>query len=112
MKTGMDHSGREITGIEYLRQRIQDAFLTVKGSVPLRRGYGSELRELLDKNVDDEFLVEAYERVVKTFINPDNGLDDCTFKRLEVSAESDIATLTVVVEFENEEIELKGLNYA
>lgn len=112
MKTGMNHQGQEITGIEYFQQRVEDAFQTVKGSIPLARGYGSDLNQLIDNNVDDDFIITAYEMVVDTFTNPANGLDDGKFKRLEVNVKNDKVTLDVWVKFNGEEVMLEGLNYA
>lgn len=111
-KTGMSHQGKTITGLEYFKQRVEDAFKTVKGSVPLARGYGSNLNKLIDNNVDDDFIITAYEMVVDTFTNIANGLDDGKFKRLKVNVNNDKVTIDVWVDFLGEEVMLEGLNYA
>lgn len=110
MKTGMTHEGKEITGIEYFQQRVEDAFKTVRGSIPLARGYGSDLNQLIDKNVDDNFIITAYEMVVDTFTNTANGLDDGKFKRLKVNVNNSKVNLDVWIDFAGEEITLKGLS--
>ncbi len=107
----MNHQGQEITGLEYFQQRVEDAFQTVRGSIPLARGYGSDLNQLIDKNVDDDFIFSAYEMVVDTFTNTNNGLEDGEFKRLEVNVSNDKVTLDVWVDFDGEEVMLEGLNY-
>ena len=112
MKTGMDHNGREIIGIAYLRQRIEDVFKFPRGQVPLSRGYGSDLHELLDRNVDDDFVITAYEMITDAFTNPANGLEDCLFKRMTTTVQNDQVTFNVWVDFEGEEVELKGISHA
>ena len=111
MKTGMNHQGQEILGIEYLHQRIQDAFITPRGSIPLSRGYGSNLNKLLDSNVDADFTILAYELIVDAFTNTENDLDDCIFKSMTLQSENDHVTFTVNIEYDGEEVKLEGLNY-
>ena len=110
-KVGMSHTGEEISGVEYLRQRIEDVLKTPKGSIVLARGFGSSMHELIDENVDSNFLMSAYEKVTDAFTSSENDLDDCEFKSMSVDSENDQVTFTVRVIYNNENITLKGVKY-
>ena len=77
MKKGMDRAtGREMSGLPYLRQRLADVVNTPIGTIVGRRAFGSRFFELVDRNVDDGFYMEAYTRLAEAINNPANGLDD------------------------------------
>lgn len=111
MKSGMSHDGREITGVEYLRQRIQDVFKTPLGTIPLARGFGSKHHQLIDENVTPNFYMSAYENTAEAFLNPDNDLDDAEFISMDIDSQDDIVTFTVRVKFNNNTVKLSGLTY-
>lgn len=86
MKTGTDRlTGAEIGGMAYLRQRLYDVINTSLGSLVGRREFGSRLYELVDRNVDARFHMDAYIRLSEAINNPANGLDD--FKLTEMLVE-------------------------
>ena len=86
MKTGTDRlTGAEIGGIPYLRQRLYDVINTPLGSLVGCREFGSRLYELVDRNVDARFHMDAYIRLSEAINNPANGLDD--FKLTEMLVE-------------------------
>lgn len=58
-------NGREITGIEHLRQSIVDILTTPIGSRVMRREYGSRLFELIDAPTNRETLVDIYAAVAE-----------------------------------------------
>jgi hypothetical protein len=86
MRSGMDYSGKPISGLAYLRQRIQDVIQTPKGSLVYARNFGSDFHKMIDQNVDDDWYMDVYIMLFDTFGNPDNGVDD--FKIGEVSITS------------------------
>ena len=85
MKQGFDAlSGKLIGGVDYLKQRLWDAFNTELGSLVGGRQYGSRLHEIIDKNVDRNFEMSVYVRVAECIANKHNGLDD--IRLVEMSA--------------------------
>lgn len=69
-------TGKQLTGIEYLRQRLADVINTPLGALVGRRDFGSRLFEIVDHNVDSRFQMDAYVRLADAINNPANGLDD------------------------------------
>ncbi|NJB67211.1 hypothetical protein GGQ74_000851 [Desulfobaculum xiamenense] len=53
-------TGRELSGIEHLRQSVRDILTTPIGSRVMRRDYGSRLFELVDAPLNGATLVELY----------------------------------------------------
>ena len=53
-------TGREINGVEHLRQSIADVLFTPLGSRVMRRDYGSLLTELLDAPVNRSTTLKLY----------------------------------------------------
>ena len=83
MKSGMSKAtGGTITGVAYLRQRLEDVINTPLGALVGRRDFGSRLYEMLDHNIDSSFRMSAYVRLAEAIANPANGLDD--FKLTEM----------------------------
>lgn len=77
MKQGTDAlTGKTIGGLDYLRQRLTDAFNTPLGSLVGAREYGSRLHEVVDRNIDRSFEMLCYVRVAEAISNPHNGLED------------------------------------
>jgi len=90
MKQGMDRrSGRLISGIPYLWQRLSDVISTPRGSVVGRRDFGSELFEMIDRNVDSGFYMEAYVRLAEAINSPANGLEDFRLTTMRVEQVSE-----------------------
>ncbi|WP_265041487.1 GPW/gp25 family protein [Wolbachia endosymbiont (group B) of Melanostoma mellinum] len=58
---GMNAStGKELEGIEHLKQSITDILTTPIGSRIMRREYGSRLFELVDKPINRDLTLEIY----------------------------------------------------
>lgn len=58
---GMNAStGKELEGIEHLKQSIIDILTTPIGSRVMRRDYGSQLFKLVDKPINRDFTLEIY----------------------------------------------------
>lgn len=58
---GMNAStGKELEGIEHLKQSIIDILTTPIGSRVMRREYGSRLFELVDRPINRDFTLEIF----------------------------------------------------
>lgn len=53
-------TGKELEGIDHLKQSIVDILTTPIGSRIMRRDYGSRLLELVDHPVNRDFTLEVY----------------------------------------------------
>lgn len=53
-------TGRELSGIDHLRQSIRDILTTRIGTRVMRRAYGSRLPELVDAPLNGDTLVDLY----------------------------------------------------
>ncbi|WP_265031288.1 MULTISPECIES: GPW/gp25 family protein [unclassified Wolbachia] len=58
---GMNAStGKELEGLNHLKQSIVDILTTPIGSRIMRRNYGSRLLELIDRPINRDFTLEIY----------------------------------------------------
>ncbi|WP_265022185.1 GPW/gp25 family protein [Wolbachia endosymbiont (group A) of Icerya purchasi] len=63
---GMDaKTGKELEGLEHLKQSIIDILTTPIGSRVMRREYGSRLFELVDRPINRDFTLEIYAAVAE-----------------------------------------------
>ncbi|WP_353273471.1 GPW/gp25 family protein [Wolbachia endosymbiont (group A) of Agelastica alni] len=63
---GMNAStGKELEGLEHLKQSIVDIITTPIGSRVMRREYGSRLSELVDRPINRDFTLEIYAAVAE-----------------------------------------------
>ncbi|NEV49595.1 baseplate assembly protein W [Wolbachia pipientis] len=60
MKGMSNITGKELEGIDHLKQSIIDILTTPIGSRIMRRNYGSRLFELVDKPINRDFTLEIY----------------------------------------------------
>lgn len=114
MKTGTNRdTGAEIGGIPYLRQRLYDVINTPLGSLVGRRDFGSRFFELVDRNVDARFHMEAYIRLSDAINNPANGLEDFRLSEMVVEREGPAHfSITIVGSTsEGETVEMDGIIY-
>jgi uncharacterized protein len=85
MKQGTDrNTGRLISGVPYLWQRLSDVIATPVGSLVGRRDFGSRMFEMLDRNVDPGFYMDAFVLLAEAINNPANGLDDFRLSTMRV----------------------------
>jgi hypothetical protein len=114
MKSGMSTTtGKMITGIPYLRQRIADVLNTPKGSLVGRRAFGSRMYQMIDKNVDQSFYMDVYTILAEALAAPENGLDDFKLDEMSLIKIADSHyQITVSGEYlpEGESIELEGID--
>ena len=89
MKTGTSREGKRISGLAYLRQRIKDVIETPKGSLVAEREFGSEFYQLQDKNIDQQFYMQAYVKLAEAINNPENGLDDFRLENMSIEVLDD-----------------------
>lgn len=67
--TGMNAAtGRPLSGINHIRQSLQDILNTPIGSRVMRRDYGSLLPELIDQPMNDVTLLQIYAAIVMAVI--------------------------------------------
>ena len=59
------NNGTALTGLDHLKQSIQDILTTPKGSRVMRREYGSDIFKLIDQPVNDEWRVDMYAAVTE-----------------------------------------------
>ncbi|WP_174515818.1 MULTISPECIES: GPW/gp25 family protein [unclassified Wolbachia] len=65
MKGMNKETGKELEGIEHLKQSIIDILTTPINSRVMRRDYGSRLFELVDKPINRDLTLEIYSAVAE-----------------------------------------------
>ncbi|WCR54407.1 MAG: hypothetical protein PG981_001429 [Wolbachia endosymbiont of Ctenocephalides orientis wCori] len=58
-------TGKELEGIDHLKQSIIDILTTPVNSRIMRRNYGSRLLELVDRPINRDFTLEVYAAVAE-----------------------------------------------
>ncbi len=89
MKTGTSRAGKRISGLAYLRQRIKDIIETPKGSLVAQREFGSNFYQLQDKNIDQQFYMQAYVKLAEAINDPANGLQDFRLENMSIEVLDD-----------------------
>lgn len=80
-------TGKTLSGIRHLRQRIADVLTTPIGTRVMRRDYGSRIFELIDNPTNERFKVEMTMAVYEAFNNPVNGLFDVVLNGATIHAD-------------------------
>ncbi|WP_341816888.1 GPW/gp25 family protein [Wolbachia endosymbiont (group A) of Agelastica alni] len=65
MRGMSNKTGKELEGLEHLKQSIVDIVTTPIGSRIMRREYGSRLSELIDRPINRDFTLEIYAATAK-----------------------------------------------
>lgn len=86
-------TGKKMSGLEHLRQRLRDAICTPKGSQVMRRDAGCGLFSLLDGNMDRGWMVQCYAAIAECIANPANGFEDFQLNSIEPEFVSENETL-------------------
>ena len=68
------HTGRELTGLEHLKQSIADILNTPIGSRIMRRDYGSRLFELIDAPINRSTVVDIVAETAEALMKWENRL--------------------------------------
>ncbi len=89
MKTGTSRTGKLVSGLAYLRQRIKDVIETPKGSLVAEREFGSDFYLLQDQTIDKRFYMSAYVKLTEAINNPVNGLQDFKLENMTIDVLND-----------------------
>ncbi|TVS85429.1 baseplate assembly protein W, partial [Wolbachia pipientis] len=65
MRGMSNKTGKELEGLEHLKQSIVDIVTTPVASRVMRREYGSRLFELVDRPINRDFTLEIYAAVAE-----------------------------------------------
>lgn len=77
-------TGRLISGLPYLRQRIEDALTTPLGSQVLLRSRGSTLLPLVDTPMNARHIALAMAAIASTLNSQLSGLPDFSLSRIRL----------------------------
>lgn len=77
-------TGTLISGLPYLRQRIEDALTTPVGSQVLLRARGSTLLPLVDMPMNASNVASAMAAIAGTINSPLSGLPDFSLSRIRL----------------------------
>ena len=113
MKTGTNRdTGAALGGIAYLRQRLGDVINTPLGSLVGRREFGSRLYQLLDRNVNATFHMNAYILLADAINSPANGLDDLKLKEMQIERLGDAHyNINIIGVLDGNPVTMEGLQY-
>jgi len=75
-------TGKYLEGLDHAEQRLIDVLTTSKVSRVMNREYGAGLMDLVDKNVNESWVVQANAAVAEAINNPVNGLSDLRLVRV------------------------------
>jgi phage baseplate assembly protein W len=85
MARGMNGAtGKPLEGLAHLRQSITDILMTRKGTRVMRRDYGSDIPNIIDRPANDQLPVDLYIACAEAFHGwePRLELKEAAFKRL------------------------------
>ena len=92
-----------LDGPESARQRLRDALATPRGSYPFARDYGSELGDLVDRNVDNAYAATVYAGVADAIAHPPNGLEDIALQEVRLHQDDNLVEVEVLAEWRGEQ---------
>ena len=93
---------RILDGPESARQRLRDALATPRGNYPFARNYGSDLGDLVDRNVDTAYAARIYAGVAGAIAHPPNGLEDIALQEVRLHQDDDLVEIEVLAEWRGE----------
>lgn len=64
---GMSVQGKALSGIDHLYQSLQDIATTPIGTRVMRREYGSEIPELMDRPMTPALMVDVFAALAKAY---------------------------------------------
>lgn len=79
-------TGKTLSGVESLRQRVSDCLSFPNASLVCARNYGADLVELLDRNMGPSFAMDAFVVITEALNDPGSGLPDFKLDTMGVSA--------------------------
>lgn len=86
-------TGKNVEGIEHLKQSIVDILSTPIGSRVMRREYGSRLFDLIDAPINRATLIDIYAAVAEALIRWE---DRITVQQVDITS-SKIGSLTLTI---------------
>jgi len=93
------YTGKPLSGIEHLKQRVIDVLSTRKGARVGNRQYGSGLYEMVDGNIDRNFVLFANAAIGEAIAEPVNGIGDFKLTKISLS-KVDTTESSVVIELQ------------
>jgi len=113
MAIGMDQlTGKKIEGLAELKQRIQRLMHTRKGTLLLRRDYGSNLPQLVDSKITPNFPLELYAETSTALADPANELvDEFKLSQVKMNYEDGDVSLTLQGEYlvDGSQVTMEGI---
>lgn len=79
-------TGKEIDGIDSLRQRLSDCLSFPRQCLVSARGYGADLMALLDGNVTPSFSMDAFVAITSAINDPSSGLPDFKLESMGIAS--------------------------
>ncbi|MGY3887195.1 hypothetical protein [Aeromonas aquatica] len=79
-------TGKELNGMESLRQRLTDCLSFQTGTLVGRRLYGADLLSILDRNMTPGFPMDVFVRVAAAVAEPENGLPDFRLDQVGITS--------------------------
>lgn len=97
---GIDRqTGKTISGTEQLASRIREVFTTKIGTLPKRRGIGTDLLNRLGNNLTDIEVAQTQHHLLERLKDPVNGLIDVTIQQASIRTIDATAIITVRGQF-------------
>lgn len=93
-------TGRQIDGLEHLRQSVADILMTPIGSRVMRRDYGSRLFELIDQNLTALTLAQVYAATVDALDKWEPRLSVTRVQAEQLTEELERGRLSITLEGE------------
>jgi len=102
-------TGKQLTGIDHLRQSINDILTTPIGTRVMRRDYGSEVQDLVDAPMNENTFVRIF---AATAIALDKWEPRFKLSQLKVSEISENGKICLILEGEylGDLITIDGIN--
>jgi len=93
MMAGMDAAtGRPLSGLDHLKQSVRDILTTRIGTRIMRRDYGSDLPNLVDKPMNDALKMQVYVTTVEALKKWEPRLE---INRVQVQSVASSGQITV-----------------
>ncbi len=110
MALGMNAAtGERLDGLDHLRQSIRDILTTRVGTRVMRRDYGSDVPNLVDRPIDDSLRVDIYAAVAQALATWEPRLDVLTMDVLSRGEGVVELSLTAFYKPDGKTVRLEGI---
>lgn len=109
---GIDrYTGKGISGLALLRQRIESILTMRKGASPMRRSKGSNLFHMIDAPSGPQSRVDYIAATAGALQAPENGLQDFKVTRVKIISDGAVTQITLEGDYtpEGRKIKLEGI---